>query len=249
MKSYLDLIQTFVKGYDYNAASKIAKKIGHKKEDYYKLLKVVKSNINFDFENSYMGIKELKDKLKKYDYLEKNTKNLIYLKPREVFSELIWSLIFQIKAEEYIDFSGRIYRFNESFFKYLFARHYYKEVAFKNSIMSKKTLHGILRELGIKNSNIIFAVVNYFNQKNMYEKEINMILTEKMHKLIELRHESIIGHGFESVSRVDIINAYSEPEKIVEELIYILKRVGIHFEENKYNIINDEIIRFLGEIK
>ena len=43
--------------------------------------------------------------------------------PSAVFSELLWSLKIQMIQGQGADFLGRVYRFNEAYFKYIFARH------------------------------------------------------------------------------------------------------------------------------
>lgn len=246
MKVVSQVLPVLLREFNYSAAMNVCKNYVEKDSDFLKLLIFAKENSDFDFKRAKTTLKQLKGKMdpKDYDFLEENVNQLIDGQVKPMFTELLWSIIFQAQKEEYIDFVGRLYRFNEAFFKYIFARDIFKDVRFNNTQMSKKRLHNELKSrYKIFNYNIIFAVEEYCKMMHKHERVIEKLKSEKMHALVELRHESVVGHGFSSVSLNDIEKAFGTTDEIIAFLVEVLDDVGIGVEFTKYERLNEFIIQ------
>ncbi len=241
MVKRLDLLKELLNSYDYNTIYRL-RKILNIGDDTVLLVKFAIDSNNFDFKDANMKIKKIQTKLP--EKIEKNINDLIKGDPNAVFNELICSLYFQIVKQEYIDFSGRVYRFCESVFKYIFAVNEFGTVNFYSEQMDKRFLLKILKEkYDIRNNNIIFAVSNFFKNSVKYQSVINNLNNDKMKGLIELRHNSIVGHGFFSVDYEKIVDVYAAPEKVLKDFERILEGIGIVLFTKKYKIINELIVK------
>ncbi len=223
--------------------------------DVFKIIKSCMYAVNFDFKtarNILEDIGEEKKQVPEVRELILNLDNLIDGEPDAIYSELIDNIKFQISSKEFIDCLGRVYRFKEAIFKYIFVTENInrKRFSFLLDVMSKRRLLKILRKkYKIFNSNLIYGITTYINRhhdKNPRYKEIVSILnSEKMTNLIELRNDSIVGHGFIGVSREDIVKVYGNPYNIIDDFIRCLELLDLKITDNKYFKINDFIKREL----
>ncbi len=248
IKSY-DVIIKLIDRYDYGGALDILCEKGFGDIDAAIIIKSCKYAVNFDFETAYNILKLLSEEKRNEKEILKLTKNLRDLidgDPNAIFSELIENIKFQIVNEEYIDFLGRVYRFKEAIFKYIFVKEHLNrnKFSFLIEVMSKKSILKILRKkYRIFNSNLIYGISTYINKYLSYEKGyesiVKLLNSEKMTSLIELRNSSIVGHGFRAVSREDITRAYGNPYNVIDDFKFCLETLDINIEVHKYSIINE----------
>jgi len=71
--------------------------------------------------------------------------------------------------------------------------------------------------------------------------------SEKMNQLIELRHDSLIGHGFKGVSAEEIQKVYGNPYNVLDDFRTCLLSLGIEVQRYKYSIVNELISEFLDK--
>lgn len=255
IKSY-DVIIKLIDRYDYGGALEILYKKNFKNTDESVIIKSCKYAVNFDFITAYSILKDLSEEKKDQKIVLRlidNLKALIDGDPEALFSELINNIEFQIVNEEYIDFLGRVYRFKEAILKYIFVKEHLNKNKFSFLIdaMSKRRILKILRKKHkIYNPNLIYGISTYVNKYLSYKKNyvdiVRLLNSEKMKSLMELRNNSIVGHGFRGVSREDIVKVYGNPYNIIDDFKYCLNLLNISVMDNKYNKINDFLKRELN---
>ncbi|WP_079492581.1 hypothetical protein [Maledivibacter halophilus] len=255
IKSHNAIIK-LIDRYDYGGALEILQEMDLKNTDEAIMIKSCKYAVNFDFNTSYYILNSLSEEKRNHKIVLKlieNLKALIEGEPQALFSELINNIKFQIVNEEYIDFLGRIYRFKEAILKYIFVKEHLNRNKFSFLIdaMSKRRILKILRKkYKIYNPNLIYGISIYINKyvdyKTNYVEIVKLLNSEKMRSLMELRHNSIVGHGFRGVSREDIVKVYGNPYNIIDDFKYCLNLLNINVMDNKYNIINDFLKRELN---
>lgn len=64
---------------------------------------------------------------------------------------------------------------------------------------------------------------------------------KKMMNLIELRNDSIVGHGFSSVSIEDIYKYYGNPYNVLDDFRFCVEKLEIKINRYKYSQVNDMI--------
>ncbi len=240
MLKKLDMTKVLLNSYNYSVLYYLRKELSLNEDSIYLTKYAIDCN-NFNFTSALDNLLRVKTEIPKE--LVENAEDLIEGKADSIFNELICNIYFQAVREEYIDFSGRIFRFNESVLKYIFAISEFGEVDFYSKQMDKRYLLKLLNnKYHIHNNNIIFAVAEYFSKKNKNQEIIDNILNENMHNLINLRHNSIVGHGFFSVGYDDIVEAYADPYNIIDDLTRILEAIGLKLFKKKYDIINGIIM-------
>ncbi len=240
MLKKLDMTKVLLNSYNYSVLYYLRKDLSLSEDSVF-LVKYAMDCNNFNFSSALDNLLKVKRSIPRE--LVQNTKDLMEGDANAIFNELICNIYFQAIREEYIDFSGRIFRFNESIFKYMFAVSEFGQVDFYSKQMDKRYQLRLLSDkYHIHNNNIIFAVEEYFKKKNKNMDVIKRVLNENMHKLINLRHNSIIGHGFFSVGYDDIVEAYADPHDIIYDLKSILDTIGLELYEQKYDIINGIIL-------
>lgn len=250
IKSY-DVIVKLIDRYDYGGALEILNEKGFGETNAATIIKSCKYAVNFDFHTANKILMVLShEKRNEPTVLElsKNLRELIDGDPNALFSELIENIKFQLVNEEYIDFLGRVYRFKEAIYKYIFVKEHINRTRFSFLIeaMSKKRILKILRKkYKIFNSNLIYGISTYINKYLSHKKScvdvVKLLNSEKMTSLIELRNSSIVGHGFRGVSREDISKAYGNPYNIMDDFKFCLEQLDIKVESYKYSLINDFI--------
>ncbi len=240
MLKKLDMTKVLLNSYNYSVLYYLRKELSLSEESVLLVKYAIDCN-NFNFKSALDSLLKVKGDLPKE--LIENAYKLIEGDADSIFNELICNIYFQAVREEYIDFSGRIFRFNESVFKYMFAVSEFGDVDFYSKQMDKRyQLKLLSNKHKIHNNNIIFAVADYFKKKNKNMDIVNQILNDKMRNLINLRHNSIVGHGFFSVGYSDIVEAYGDPCDIIDDLTRILEEIGLKLFKQKYDIINGIIL-------
>lgn len=240
-----------IERYDYGGAYVLLREFGLKDTDIAILLDSCRYAVNFDFETSRKKLKTISVKMKvdkEVVWIEKNLNKLLEGEPNAMFSELVDNIYFQLVNEEFIDFLGRIYRLKEAIFKYLFVslNTSKKRFPFHDDDMQRRQIYRLLKnKYGIHSYNIMVAITKYLEKYHTDDEQIQMVLeilnSKRMDELMDLRNESIVGHGFMSVSHEDIFTAYGNPEDIIKDFSKCLDIIGIKLKVNKYDKINEII--------
>lgn len=238
------ILLALIQRYDYSGAYKIAS-VYDENLAYVHMLDLVRYSVNFDFKMAHQILTEQGDlfPLHLAARLEKNLLDLIYGEPSAIFSELLWNMHFQSVQEEYIDLLGRMYRFNEAFLKYLFLKDQQGVHTLFDENFNEGKINRILKKrFNIHHGNVIFALVDYlyrYSKTPIYKLSADFITDSKMKALVDLRNASIVGHGFESVGHEDVVKAYGEPEKILQDITRVMEGAGLIIDHEKYDVINN----------
>lgn len=241
------ILLALIQRYDFSGAYKIAS-IYDEGLAYVYMLDILRYSVNFDFKKAHDILSEYGDlfPLELSSILEKNLLDLIYGEPNAIFSELLWNMHFQVVQEEYIDFLGRMYRFNEAFLKFLFLREHQGVHSIFDENFNEGKINRILRKrFNIHHGNVIFGIVNYIyhhGKSPSLKPCADFITDDKMKALVDMRNASIVGHGFNSVGYNDLVKAYGEPEVIIEDIRNIMLRAGLKIDSKKYDAINSYLI-------
>lgn len=254
----LNVITKLVDRYDYVGAYELLCEQGLKTSDPAVLINSCRYAVNFDFKTARKILMDLTEETKgtkEIKELNENLKALMDGNPHAIFSELIENIKFQVVNEEFIDFLGRVYRCKEAIYKYIFVSSTLnkKTFSFHLTAMSKRSIIKSLRkQYKVFNSNIIFGISTYVNRTyerdHKYSEIVRLLNSEKMTSLIELRNESIVGHGFSGVSIDDIQSVYGNPYNVLDDFSYCLKKLEIKLLRYKYSMINDFIVKLLDEV-
>lgn len=252
------IIIKLIERYDYGGALQMLAEQGLETTDAGVLMDSCRYAVNFDFKSARRKMMHLSPafhKTAEVKEIEKNLTELIKGDPHALFSELLENIKFQVVNEQYIDFLGRVYRLKEAIFKYMFVKKITNRGDFymTSPAVSKKSILKILRkQYHAYNPNLVFALTTYFtrNMKDDYKyAEIVKILNaEKMTNLIELRNESIVGHGFIGISIDDIYKMYGNPYNVLDDFRFCLTNLDIRVTRYKYSNINQLIKEQLDEI-
>lgn len=258
MLKYHNLIIKLIDRYHYGSALEILEDIKLENTDVYKIIESCMYAVNFDFKTAHSVLEEIEDEKKQALEVREliiNLENLIKGEPDAIYSELIDNIKFEISSKEFIDCLGRVYRFKEAIFKYIFITEHInrKRFSFLLDVMSKRMILKILRKkYKIFNSNLIYGITTYINRHHKknpkYMEIVNILNSEKMTNLIELRNDSIVGHGFSGVSREDIVKAYGNPYNVIDDFIRCLELLDLKITDNKYFKINSFIKKELLKI-
>ena len=259
MIASFQVIKKLIERYDYGGALEVLKEMGLESTDVAIIVNSCRYAINFDFYTARRHLNQLSSSSgnnPKYDAIMENLDALNDGNPDALMSELLENLKFQIVNEEYIDFLGRVYRFKEAIYKYMFIKSQLpdRNFTFQMRFLQKKEILKILRNhYKIFNSNLIFALNTYFRKYDKNTKVTDPIIrlmnSEKMNQLIELRHDSLIGHGFKGVSAEEIQRVYGNPYNVLDDFRSCLDTLGIDITRYKYSMINDLILELLEKPK
>jgi len=253
----VQVVQKLIERYDYGGALEVLKEKGMEKTDTGVLINSCRYAKNFDFLTARKHLRHLSQEganHKTCKALATNLDALINGEPDALMSELLENLKFQIVNEEYIDFLGRVNRFKEAIYKYMFIKSQLpdRNFTFQMRFLQKKEILKILRNhYKIFNNNLIFALNSYFKKYDQrgdaVEPIIRLMNSEKMNQLIELRNDSLIGHGFKGISEEEIQRVYGNPYNVLDDFRACLDTLGIDIQRFKYAIINETISEFLSK--
>lgn len=245
------ILKEFMDRYDYAGAVAYAEKMEMTDEQTMRLLNSCKHAMNFDFKsalNELWTFNKNMDADKKIEEIRTNLQDLIDGKPDAIFSELIENTSIQLVNHRYIDFLSRVYRLKEAIMKYIFVKNHIdkNKFSFMSEIVSKRTILKILRKkYKIYNPNLSFAIESYvskyLNKDKRYGEVLEILGSNKMDEVIELRHECIAGHGFKGVNRDSLTRIYGNPYYIIDDFLRALEKIGVRVHQNKYNKINGYI--------
>ncbi|OPJ55807.1 hypothetical protein [Alkalithermobacter paradoxus] len=253
------VILKFLDRYSYDGVEDILRELGIEKCDLYILLNSCEYAINFDFKTAIKRIDSLTPNIRNTKEIKRLRNNLIDLldgEPEAIFSEFIENIKIKLINEEYIDFLGRIYRLKEALFKYIFVSNESgkNKASMIGYMVSKKNILNILRKkYNIYTSNLTFGITQYINKTMSKNRKIQNALkilnNEKMEKLIKLRHDCPVGHGFKGVSRVDVEEIYGDGFDVIKDFIKACEYLDLEIKIDKYDDINKMVIELIGKYK
>ncbi|MBN2797207.1 MAG: hypothetical protein JXR88_17475 [Clostridia bacterium] len=251
-------LRKLVDRYDYGGALDLLDEKGLHETDVAKVMNSCRYAVNFDFKTARQLLGTLSEKEKSRQNVKDMSKNLDALidgHPDAIFSELMENIKFQIVNEEYIDFLGRVYRFKEAVLKYIFVSNHIDKNRFSLihlQMEKREILKKLRKKYRIYNSNLMYGITTYIHRylKNEYKySEIEKILnSDHMKALIELRNDSIVGHGFKGVSIDDIYRYYGNPYNVLDDFDKCLKKLDVKLERYKYAQINEYIYELIDHL-
>ena len=116
--------------------------------------------------------------------------------------------------------------------------------------MQKRSIMKILRKrYKIYNANVVFAITTYINRQledTRYDEIARILNSKRMTDMIELRNDSIVGHGFTGVSRNELVKVYGDPYTALKEFRKCLELLGLQINGSKYEEVNELIV---GQLK
>ncbi len=139
--------------------------------------------------------------------------------------ELYFNLAATWEAERYVDFLGRLFRFQEAVVRLLMEK--YLEIptdetkdrsAFVDAVRSKPALISYLESYSLEYERmtkpVFLAILRYHigqtQDPGFFQNACDLL--SSFEKLSQLRNKSIIAHGFEGVSREIIVGAYGNED-------------------------------------
>lgn len=252
------VILKLIDRYDYGGALELMNEQGLGNTNAAILMDSCRYAVNFDFKTAKKNLCSVHADIRNHEdikWLMHNLQDLIDGDIDAVFSELLESIKFKIVNEEYIDFLGRAFRCKEAIFKYMFVKKNIGKTnfTFHEPVMQKRNILKMLRKhYKIFNSNVVFAITTYINRsmKEDYKyTEIAKVLnSRRMNDLIELRNESIVGHGFIGVSSEEIYKVYGNPYNVLDDFRECLEKLEIEIVRYKYSKINELIKHLIKDI-
>jgi hypothetical protein len=251
-------IRQLINRYDYGGALDLLKDFELENTDAALIVNSCRYGVNFDFKTAKFLLSNVSEERKndaEIQMIAKNLDSLIDGNPDAMFSELMENIKFQIVNEEYIDFLGRVYRFKEAILKYLFVKNHIGKNRFSLLTIhmeKREILKKLRKKYRIYNSNLMYGITTYIHRylKNEYKySEVEKILnSDHMKSLIELRNDSIVGHGFKGVSVDDIYRYYGNPYNVLDDFDKCLKKLDVKLFRYKYSVINEYIEILLDEL-
>ena len=266
-----DIVRQRLENYEYAAAAALLDDLGLKLQA--DVARLALYRLNFDFRRAKaltaalvardMGAVRnygLKVESELNRLLEKNLSHLIL--------ELYHNAAIKFRKEEYLDFLGRLFRFQEAVLRYIVetselalqtnidkdGRHF---STFQASVRRHQNLVDYLEQQTYKGDKLdwaepynpcLMAILRYLAEQGAQEKHGQRaeVLTRlrEIEQLMPLRHKSPLGHGFEGVS-LEAIH-----EKVVgfspERLRDVLRDIGLSGNaDNPYDKVNALIVRAL----
>lgn len=244
--------------YDYGGVYNLLDGLNMANSNFAKLVKSCRQAVNFDFDGAIEAIYEMDKDMQAQRVVVDTLASLRDLKEGNVdalFSEMMANLKMQLINDEYIDFLGRVYRFKEAILKYIFIKHDSKRghLTLNMEMMQKRyQLKRLRSKYKIYNNNICYGITTYFRKyapDNYQAQQIIKILnSEKMDVLIELRNDSIVGHGFRGVSRAEIAKAFGNPDLVLEDFQTCLSLLKLRIDNQKYGRINDYLTTLANDV-
>ena len=253
-----NVINKLIERYDYGGAYDLLVQVNLEDTPAGRIINSCRYAINFDFKTAYYHISELGDTVESEKIIIKTKSNLQALikgSPEAIFSELLENIKIQIVNEEFIDFLGRVYRFKEAIYKYIFLSTSESDRKFSftsDHVMKKNILKSLKKKYKLYSSSTVYGISRYIHKyldQDKYKAVDKILTTGKMIELIELRHSSIIGHGFIGASIDDIYKIYGNPYNVLDDFEECLELLDIHIFKYKYAGLNELLYKLINELE
>lgn len=215
----------------YGVAAELAEEYGILDTNEIKMLQAKNHRLLFDFESSQTIFNEVKDKLPEHqDEIYNTIDKLEKLKSGDMcvlIHELYENMLVKWEQGAYVDFLGRLFRFEEGVYYYLIQKKFEIDISKKSKhaefiykVISDDKLKKHLKGIWYNGDKLKFEVNRTFLYfvTSFYDKEFGLVIRvfdkvnhyknkerDSQEPLGRMRNETIIAHGFEGVSH-DLID-------------------------------------------
>lgn len=225
----------------YGVAAELAEEYGILDANEIKMLQAKNHRLLFDFESAWMLFNEIKDKLPEHrEEIYNAINDLEKLKNKDMYAlirELYVNMLVKWEQRAYVDFLGRLFRFEEAILRFVFERE--TDVTtekrkggyadFVHYVKMHNTLLQFLEKEGIDlnriepNRRVLRKILEFWVKKERKTKLgpifefVKKINEPDGTSLTDLRNKSILAHGFEGISK-DYINELYGSDKLIDDL-------------------------------
>jgi len=234
------------------------------------LLKYANSRLNFNFERSNVSLNEFMEQIpsiekERYEELAINFSDGENLDFISLISELFSNMVIKWDNKDYIDFVGRLYRFNETIPQIIFEKETDQKIDWESREEGNKQFMDILtgypelenkirdksninKDEKIKaNAQALEICFNYFVEKNGSEIGPVYDIYNKIKSTIdETRHYTIVAHGFKGISKKDIFESYGN-DHLIEDLEKVTTQLNKGYV-NPFDSINNILKEHIVEL-
>lgn len=257
-------MKTLEKKHLYMAAANIGEKCDLLTPSEIKRFKAKEYRLLFDFNKSLKLLNEIKDGfageekdgiIKEIEILEsfKETKGTelndeYFARCLNLINELYKNMKIKWEQGAYVDFVGRLFRFEEAVLRFIFEKEFKvnteenengKFPDFIKCIEDNSKLKEFLNQAKIEyehpSRRTLYMVLNFYKKENAGREDIKEIqeIIKKIEKLADIRNKSILAHGFNGISETTIKEKY--PKGLMEDLkniVTLLNKSSQVFKEN-----------------
>ncbi|MBS3765263.1 hypothetical protein KGY71_01955 [Candidatus Bipolaricaulota bacterium] len=257
-------IQTLINQGEYGAALNLLEKESIPgREKLVHLLDYGRQRLYFNFEGAKKAYSELESHLSSIE--RKELGDLFTLEVKDLQDKLIelgWNTIVKLERQEYVDFVGRLFRFQEALAEYVFESETGQEIDWESKTEGnrdfRKTLWNypdlveeIRKEVKLDlgenlenlriNTTVLHVCFRYFVKKDGERWGQLWEVYKKSRRIVDnLRHYTIVAHGFQGVSK-ERIEAELEGENLnsfEEDIQHTINHVAGEKLSNPFNRIN-----------
>ncbi|MFW6104352.1 MAG: hypothetical protein ACOC6I_00765 [Candidatus Bipolaricaulota bacterium] len=266
--------ETLIKQKEYGAAIKLLEsELIPGRENLVILLNYGRHRLYFNFDEARRALSKLEEGL---NFQEENEISKMFsMKVDDLRGKLIelgWSTLIKLDREEYVDFVGRLFRFQEALAEYVFQTKTGAEVdwesrsagnqAFREAVRKDEELvKKIRQELkddpgesleGLKiNTTVLHVCFRHFVERDGRRWGPLWNIYKKTRRIVDnLRHYTIIAHGFQGISR-EKIEKELESDTLEEFRLEIERAVELvagQQVENPFNRINSISKKWLQKL-
>ncbi len=242
------------------------------REKLVQLLDYGRQRLYFNFELAKKAYSDLKDHLSSIE--EKKLEDLFALEVndlREKLIELGWNTIVKLERQEYVDFVGRLFRFQEALAEYVFQSETGREINWESKNEGNRNFSEALRnypeltekireetklELGENlqnlriNTTVLHVCFRHFVEENGQKWGQLWEVYRKSRRIVDnLRHYTIVAHGFQGVSKERIEEELeSNLDSFKSELQKAINGVAGEKLDNPFHKINHISQEWLQEV-
>ncbi len=250
----INVIQRMLKQWDYNGISRLLDSLFTTNKHLVNIVDALKMRRNFCFSRIDTCLRkslsviegsqrdmflclqqeaiELEEAAK--TFLSENPSN-----PGMLINELFWNMAIKYEIGDYVDFLGRLYRFNEALMQYEICR--INACAFTN-IHSNNPLHFPDKEP--TRSQMFHYLTN--SNTNADKALVAWLKRLKASELIELRHNTIIAHSMNGAIEQEIKKAWNGD--IIADTREMLEKYLCREIQNPFSKYNNWLSKYIHEV-
>jgi len=271
-----EIIKKFLEEYEYASISKILEREKTLQSSLYFLAEYARLRLYFDFEGARKAVQYGLQNAKKigreiFEQAVLDIEKISQKDPLTLLEELYWNLWIKYHCREYVDFLGRLYRLQDALLRTAVEKWLGLDMTYDQATQSYKTfveslerpeysvLYEYLKTYEGPNKKplvlywvdipVLTACLQFLAEKRGDENAKSLLeLNEKIKPLIQLRHQTILAHGFTGVSEARIREKY--PGDLLSEIKTLMNKIwNIKLEENPFDRINswfDQLLKISG---
>jgi CRISPR-associated protein (Cas_Csm6) len=232
-----------IENYDYASARDLVRRSFLKAQVISSLLNYGYYRLAFDFKKAHEAL----DRLPKSQKTPVIRQLLKLPEQRSAWlGELYFNALIKLKRQEYCDFLGRVFRFQEAALQVAVERHCGVFLSRWNwdrlrnidggklwSFLERYGIYGHSMQLsGDPKRHSYIAVLKYYQQDSLIE------VVEQFEKYAGQRNQSIIAHGFDSISQIP----ESEAANLLNAMRQLVNLFGKLGDANPFDQLNQEIL-------